>query len=179
MKKSIIWIAAIVLIVLLPILNFWLVQNDALAYSIPSASCQWLFRCSPREFIDNEHAFYEKIGYFWEESYVDWDDNLVLIFSRKNFELFVESEWLNSFEEIEDKPNIELSSDLKSITFYTYPETYDEDSDCVRAVLMKLATAQRFDGISEEDVCIHLTEIDAMTGEVTFSEDIKINPSFE
>ena len=175
MKKKYLLSFVIVLWVLSIVAFVFTLYNRIEGLCLNEEGCHYLFDCTPEEFFDKEFEFYKYVGDLRGNSYVDGDGRLNLMFSPKQKKAFRESEWLTGFEELDDKSNIVLSADLQSITFYSYSETYDEDVELLYHVLYKLSAIQLLDGTPQQDICIYLTEIDAVTGETTFSGDVRFD----
>lgn len=151
-------------------------------FTVLAANCIVTFGCSPEEFFDKEFDFYETTGDFREKAYIDEDGNLVLCISRKQAKAWRDSEWLSGFPELQDRTDIEISEDFKTLTAYFSPEEYEADNSQEKDALIcsifdKMAFIQMIDNWPQNKVHITYIEKDSVTGEILWSRDLKNDSS--
>lgn len=172
MRKKVFLVIGIAITILLFITLLFGVTNKHQTLTFNTNGCQVIFECTPKEFFNKELEFYGTVGDFRESAYIDSEGNLNLILTSDQLFMFKQSQYLDPFEETKNNSNILLSCDLKSITFYSNPETYEKDVECLNRILGKIGVIQLIDGVSKKDVRVNITEIDAITGDIIFCEDV-------
>ncbi len=142
--------------------------------------CELLFDCTPTDFFEKEFSFYEETGDFREDSYVDSRGWLMLIFSEEQGKKWAQTDWLKTFPEIADYPEIEISENLNKITIYTTDGKASEDAYyAVDKVLAKLDMLKYFSDVPEKNNYTTIYEIDSKTGEVLSQEKYYHGPKPE
>ena len=147
-------------------------------YSIDPVTCDRLFDCAPAEFFDREFAFYSETGDLRKRAYINENEYLVIRLTPRQEKAWRESEWLSPFREIENKPEIELSEDMKNLTVYYSSDSSKiekaEVTEVVNRVLVRIHFINLFYHRSEQESHVVYMEKNRDTGEVMHTMDLPL-----
>jgi len=96
------------------VLYFVIPEEGVLEFS--ERDCLLLFDCTSSDFFDKEMDFYEETGDFRKNARINGEGNLEIHFDEKQMIAWKESAWLNVFNDIENCPYANLSTNLSVLT---------------------------------------------------------------
>lgn len=182
LKKRLITVG-IILACAMILLILWMCFFEMHIYSMHPDLCEHLFDCTPTEFLSADLEGYEKVNNMQKKAYVDEDGWLVLDLTVLQCFQLRYSAWSTPFEELESRPYVEVSDDLKSIILYITPELREFsnqdweklDTDIV-SILFKMSFILDEKTLWFENESIIYKEVDSVSGEVLF-EDVFEGPA--
>lgn len=96
------------------VLYFVIPEEGVLEFS--ERDCLLLFDCTSSDFFDKEMDFYEETGDFRKNARINGEGNLEIHLDEKQMIAWKESAWLNVFNDIENCPYANLSTNLSVLT---------------------------------------------------------------
>lgn len=150
-KKLILTALGCIVLVSTIIISVYLMHGEI--FTCPSDVVNVLFGCSYDEFFTTDLELYKEIGDLRKGAYTIYDDYLTLYLSPKKIKTLKQSEWLTSFDYLDDVPYIEVSEDFSEVTlYYTFElrqldkEKSDEFTCILRSVFAKIDLINCLDG---------------------------------
>jgi hypothetical protein len=154
-------------------------EEQALGVYLNDNYCIDVFDCTPAEFVEGKYSAHEELKDLVFDAKVV-DGFLLLEYTKAQAKMWSESRFLNTFPEISDVPEIELSEDRGTITVYIDPEGPSDDiTILVNKVLSKVDLWRTFCGVPLEENITTIVEINRETGEVISSKEYYLGPPIE
>ncbi len=141
-------------------------------------TCLSLFDCTPEEFVAGNYIAREELKNLIIESRVNEKGWLVIEYSKCQEVKWKNSEFLNTFPEISDVLEIELSDDRSTITVLVNPEKPIDTQTVtiVNKLLAKLSLWRTFSGVPDGENYTTVIKKNHKTGEIIATDIVKMHP---
>ncbi len=169
----------IFLIKILPLIAFVvaiiLLLTSGVALTLSPQSCEVLFDCTPKEFLDADLELYDITGDLSKGARVDRHGNLKLKLKRDQVD-----DWVFYLQQDVNRTNmkntnIDVSNDFFTITVYGYMETYIADLEVADELRHKTSVIRY---LTSQDGTYEVLLVDGVTGEVVMTFGFDANGEF-
>ncbi|MBP3368868.1 MAG: hypothetical protein J6L71_05490 [Clostridia bacterium] len=142
-------------------------------------NCEYLFGCTPDEFISGKVNLPAEVLSLRKNAYIDENGKLILCYSYLQQYRIRKSEWLKKFPELDEWACISLAEDYSSITITVTPEMRNYDSgklneleEALHAIYVRIRHIDILNDEQSLERDIKYKEIDGVTGEILFEDNI-------
>lgn len=147
-------------------------KNRITEFVFTPEECERYFSVTPTEFFNEYFPFYDDIGDFRENSYVDKNGDLIVGITADQKEIICE--FYEPFIITAKELGIKISEDYYHVSFEGYREDVSAMVEKMPfSTLYALRIAQLMNGTAPRDVKVTFTFVDGKTGETVYEESFR------
>ncbi len=136
-------------------------------------TCQQYFGCSIDEFFDTEPECFKEFGDLRRGATVNDEGFLVIRLTVLRRIRILNSEWLHTYEGVEDRPYVQMSEDYSVVTVYINEDVDIEDKNWwseleydLMELYDKVSFMKELKGVPDDQNQMDFVMIDGVTGKV-------------